>query len=144
HGLGVLGDHLPKSFCVKLVRQGLTDRSKLVRKVAANEARCHILSEVIPDLINLAGVEKDAQTKWEMEHAVALIRDGYHQYLDEDGWQFVVRTSDGYPAMLLYPGSGWCTQSDIEERGAKVVAEEIRRLHTNDNWRHFRWPEEGA
>jgi hypothetical protein len=115
--LGALWDHLPKSFCMNLIRQGLKDRSKLVRQTAANVSRCLVLSEMVDELCQAADVEREAETKWQIEHAVALIRDGYHHYHRPDGSEaFVVRISDGFPAELLYPGPGWCTDADIKEK----------------------------
>lgn len=145
HVLGALWDHLPKSFCVNLVRQGLNDRSKLVRQAAANVARCLILSEMIDELCRAAAEERDPETKWQIEHAVALIRDGYHLYNRPDGTEaFVVRISDGFPAELLYPGAGWCTDADIKQKGPRAVAEEIRRQtsDTDPTRRPFNWPPE--
>ncbi len=145
HVLGALWDHLPKSFCVNLLRQGLKDRSKLVRQAAANVARCLVLTEMIDELCWAAAEERDPETKWQIEHAVALIRDGYHLYKGPDGAEaFVVRISDGFPAELLYPGPGWCTDADIKQKGPKAVAEEIRRQKatTDATRRPFNWPRE--
>jgi hypothetical protein len=143
--LGALWDHLPKSFCINLIRQGFRDRSKLVRQTAANVARCLILSEMVDALCQAATVERDPETKWHMEHAVALIRDGYHLYNLPDGTEtFVVRISDGFPAELLYPVPGRCTDADIKLKGPKAVAEEIRRQTsgTDGTRREFKWPRE--
>jgi hypothetical protein len=140
--LGALWDHLPKSCCLMLIRQGLQDRSNRVRQTAANVARCLILSEMIDDLGQAASTERDAKTKWLIEHAVALIRDGYHHSVDPDGrGTFVVRISDGFPARLLYPGPGWCTEADIKQKGPKAVAEEVRRQGLATE-RPFQWPRE--
>ena len=137
--LGALWDHLPKSFCLTLIRQGLKDRSKRVRQSAADVARCLILSEMIEDLCQAGSVEREAVTKWQIEHAVALIRDGYHLYVGPDGREtFVVRISDGFPARLLYPGPGWCTEDDIKQKGPKADAEEVRRQSLATE-RPFRW-----
>lgn len=143
--LGALSDHLPKSFCLTLIRRGLNDRGKRVRQSAANVARCFLLLELVDELGRIAGAESDPETKWQFEHAVALIRDGYHVYKDAHGSEaFVVRISDGYPAELLYPGAGWCSVEDVKQRGPKAVAEEIRRRASRSDakWRPFRWPAE--
>lgn len=141
--LGSLWDHLPKSFCIGLLRQGLKDRSKTVRQTAANVARCLILSELVDELCDAADVEQNPQTKWQMQHAAALIRDGYDLYKRPDGSEaFVVRISDGFPAKLLYPGEGWCTAEVIKRRGAKAVAEELRWQNAGATERPFRWAKE--
>ncbi len=142
--LGALWDHLPKSFCLNLIRQGLQDRSKRVRQTAANVARCLILSELVEELHQATNLESDADTKFQFELAVALIRDGYHLYqCPVDGTEvFVVRTSDGYPARLLYPGPGWCTEADIKHKGPKAVADELRRQNAGATERPFKWPQE--
>jgi hypothetical protein len=138
--LGALWDHLPKAFCVKLIRQALKDRNKRVRQAAANVARCLILSEMVDELCDAAGLERDAETKWAIEHAVALIRDGYDLYKRPDGSKaFVVRISDGFPAKLSYPGPGWCTEEDIKQKGPKAVADEVRRQNSGATERAFRW-----
>ncbi len=140
--LGTLSDHLPKSFCVHLIRQGLNDRSKLVRQTAANVSRCLILSDVADELCMAASVERDAETKWQIRHALALIRDGYDLYNRPDGSEaFVVRISDGFPAKLLYPGPAY-TKADIRQRGAQAVAEEVRRQNSSATQRPFKWPRE--
>ena len=83
---------------------------------------------MVPELCEVAAAELDPETKSQMKAAAALIRDGYHLYARDDGTQaFVVRISDGFPAKLLYPGDGWCTPEDIKRKGAKVVAEDLRR-----------------
>lgn len=143
--LGALWHHLPKSFCMNLIRQGIRDRSKLVRPTAANVARCLILSEMVDALCQAATIERDPETKWHIEHAVALIRDGYHLYQLPDGTEaFVVRISDGFPAELLYPVPGRCINSDIKQKGPEAVAEEIRRQisGTDGTRREFKWPRE--
>ncbi len=141
--LGLVHDGLPKAFCVELVRQRLTDRSKRVRQVAANVARCFILSDLLPDLDHAAGVERDPDTRFQLEYAAALIRDVYFVYPRADGSEaFVIRVWDGYPAELLYPGDGWCTPADIAERGHRAVAEDIRRYifsRQRPGRRPFRW-----
>ena len=139
-GLRSLWDHLPKSFCLNLIRQGLRDRSKRVRQAAADHALCLILSEMVDELSQAASVETDGETRWQMEHAVALIRDGYHLFTRPDGTEtFVVRISDGFPAKLLYPVPGWCSEADIKRKGAKAVAEEVRRQTSGATDRPFRW-----
>lgn len=148
HVLGSLSDYLPKSFCIDLIRQGLKDRSKLVRRAAADVSRCLVLSEMVDDLCQAARVERDVgtswpDTKWQIEHAVALIRDGFDLYKRPDGSEaFVVRISDGFPATLLCPGPGWCTEADIKQMGAKAVAEELRRTNSDATQRPFKWPKE--
>jgi hypothetical protein len=142
HLLGTLSDHLPKSICVELIRQGLKDRSKVVRRTAAGVSRCLILSEMVDELCQVASVERDAETRWQMRHAVALIRDGYDLYNRPDGSEaFVVRISDGFPAKLLWPGPGY-TEADISEQGARAVAEEVRRQNASATQRPFKWPRE--
>lgn len=137
--LAVLHDRLPKEFCIELIRRGLADTSKRVREVAADQARILILHELLPDLIRSAEAEPEAEMKFAMNWAIALIRDRYFVYTGPDGSRaFVVRISDGYPAELLYPGEGWCTEADLDERGPKAVAEEIRRT-SGRTQRRFRW-----
>lgn len=137
--IGVLHDRLPKEFCIEIIRRALTDKSKRVRDVAADRARVLILHELLPDLTRRAEDEVEPKMKFAMNWAVALIRDRYFVYPRPDGSQaFVVRISDGYPAELLYPGPGWCTQADIDERGPQAVAEEIRRV-SGRTQRRFRW-----
>jgi hypothetical protein len=145
--LATLTDHLPKSFCLNLLRRGLKDRSKFVRRTAAEVSRRLILSEIVDELCQAAGVERDAEagwpnTKWQLQHAIALIRDGYDLYKRPDGSEaFVVRISDGFPATLHYPGPAY-TEEDIRQRGAKVVAEEVRRQNASATMRAFNWPSE--
>jgi hypothetical protein len=87
-------------------------------------------------------VEGDSETKWQIGHAVALIREGYDLYKRPDGSEaFVVRISDGFPATLHWPGSAY-TEADIRKRGAKAVAEEVRRQNSSATQRPFRWPNE--
>jgi hypothetical protein len=77
-----------------------------------------------------------------MHHVIALIRDGYDLYKRPDGSEaFVVRISDGFPATLLWPGPEY-TEADIRQRGAKAVAEEVRRQNASATNRPFRWPRE--
>jgi hypothetical protein len=98
---------------------------------------------MVDELSHAASVERDAETKWQLEHAVALIRDGYQLYKDADGTEaFVVRISDGFPAKLLYPGPGWCTEEDIRQKGPRIVADEVRRKISNATDRPFKWPTE--
>jgi hypothetical protein len=137
--IAVLHDRLPKEFCIEIIRRGLADKSKRVREVAAGQARVLILHELLPELCRCAEGEVEAEMKLAMICAIALIRDRYFVYSRPDGSQaFVVRISDGYPAALLYPGPAWCTQADIDERGPKAVAEEIRRVSGRTR-RKFRW-----
>jgi hypothetical protein len=135
----VLHDRLPKEFCIEMIRRALTDKSKRVRGLAADQARILILHELLPDLTRRADHEVEPKLKFAMKWAIALIRDRYFVYPRPDGSQaFVVRISDGCPAQILYPGPGWCTQADIDERGPKAVAEEIRRV-SGQTQRKFRW-----
>lgn len=137
--IAVLHDRLPKEFCIEIIRRGLADESKRVREIAADRARILILHELLPDLIRREADELEPKMKFAMKWAISLIRDCYFVYHRPDGSRaFVVRISDGCPAELLYPGPGWCTQADIDERGPKAVAEEIRRV-SGRTQRRFRW-----
>ena len=135
----VVHDRLPKEFCIELIRRGLTDRSKRVREVAAEQARILLLHELLPDLQQSEENEDDAKMKFAMNGAIALIRDGYFVNTHPDGSKsLVVRISDGYPAHFFSPGPGYCLQANIDERNPQAAAAEIRRVHGRTE-RKFRW-----
>jgi hypothetical protein len=137
--LGAMHDRLPKEFCLSLVRRGLIDVSKRVRQAAADRCGRFLFREMLADLSRAASVEPDPETKFEIEFATGIVRDGYFIYSRPDGSQaFVVRIADGYPAVLCWPGPAYRTEAGIKERGPRVVAEEIRRV-SGRTWRPFRW-----
>lgn len=137
--LMALNDALPKSFCIDLVRRGLADRSRRVRDIGADMCRRLLLVDLLPELIAAAEAETHAMAKLQMEIFVGIIREGYHIYPDPDGTlRVVVRITEGVPAAMCFPGSGWHPYPITDYGVAKALAERIRR-ETDVTKRPFRW-----
>jgi len=141
--LQAIHDGLPRELCLELARRGLTDRSRVVRHSAADVCRCYLLTDLSAEVEAAAAAERHRPTRQEMELAAGLLRRVYYRYVRDDGSPaFVVRVSDGSPAMMLWPGLGWCPEPR-DDREAREFADRIRHqlAHT---WRPFRWDREPA
>jgi len=134
-----LGDHVPKSFCLKLLRQGLQDRSKEIRRLAAHYSRVLDLTEMIDDLIKLQKTETNTDVQNQLEYSIDLFQQGFH-YNKRYGSLWVRMDNRGVKSM----GGGKYNREYYESHDLKTVAEEIRRDHTNawEKGRELHWPEE--
>jgi hypothetical protein len=142
--LACVHDRLPKEFCIEMARQGLTDRSKGVRAVAAQVCLGLGLTEMLTELEAAAGAECRPETKVDLEWSIGLLRDAFFLYPRADGSQaLVVRISDGVPLEIVWLGPPWCPESVTDRGEAKHYADEFRRLRGRTR-RPFRWDMEGG
>ena len=116
------GDHLPKSFCLRILRQGLQDRSKEVRRLAAHYSEVLDLIEMLDDLIKLKRTETNANVLDQLEYSVNMFQQGFH-YNKQYG-SFWVRYDDG--SVKSVSGRKY-NREYYESNDLKTVAEEIRQ-----------------
>src|SRR5262249_42283979 len=109
---------MPLEFTLRLIRQGLRDRSANVRGKAADWAGRLRVREVVPDLEAALAAEKNAKAKQTIEFELRLLRDGYILEENKDGTFCVTAfTPNGC-------GSRYFQRTEIEQRGIEgIVAE---------------------
>jgi hypothetical protein len=72
-----LHPEMPGPQLQDVLGQGLTDRSKHVRKQAAQKCDQLNLREMVPVILRQAAAEADAEVKRELEYHARMIQDGY-------------------------------------------------------------------
>lgn len=134
-----LGDHLPKSFCIRILRQALQDRSKEVRRHAAHRTECLDLTEMLDDLLLLQTTEKNTDVQSQLEYSIDMFQQGFH-YNKQYGSLWVRMENGGTKSV----GGRTYNREYYESHDLKTVAEEIRRKFANE-WetpRQWDWPVE--
>src|SRR5262245_15033408 len=91
-----LHPEMPRPLLQDVLVQGLTDRSKHVRKQAARKCDLLNLREMVPVILRQAEAEADAEVKRELEYHARLIQDGFVIERDRrGGLTLAVRLKDG-------------------------------------------------
>jgi hypothetical protein len=109
----------PLAFTLRLIRQGLQDKSSIVRQKAADWAGRLRLREVVLDLEEAFGKEQNAKVKATIEFELKLLRDGYILKPDPDGGFWITAfTPNG-------TGSRRVEQTEFERRGIQAIVAEI-------------------
>ncbi len=137
-----LGDELPKSFCLKILRKGLRDRSKEVRRISAHYAEVHSLEEMLDDLIDLKRTENNADVQYQLEYSIDMFQQRFH-YNKQYGSLWVRYDDDSVRSIS---GQRY-NRAYFESHDLKAVAEEIRREFPLKSWERRRkpnWPDEAV
>ncbi len=79
---------------VRLIGMLLRDRSRRVRRLAADKAMGFGMKELLPELIQAVQAETNLQLRDELEAQVALLRDGYRVRALDDGSVWVTCRKD--------------------------------------------------
>lgn len=109
----------PLDFTLRLIRQGLRDKSANVRGKAADWAGRLRVRQVVPDLETAFAVEKNNKAKQTMEFELRLLRDGYILEPETDGsYRVTAFTPNGC-------GSRWFKGTEIKKRGMKAILAEF-------------------
>jgi hypothetical protein len=113
-----LNEATPLDFTLRIIRQGLQDKSANVRGKAADWAGRLRLRQVVSDLEAAFAVEKNKEARETIEFELRLLRDGYILERDEEGMlQVTAFTPNGV-------ATGYFEAAEIEERGIdSIVAE---------------------
>jgi hypothetical protein len=114
-----LGKATPLEFSLRLIRQGLRDKSASVRLKAADWAGRLRVREVVPELEQALEKETNAKARDTIGFELSLLRDG-----------FIVKPGpdDGLHVATYSTGGGvagrWVRRAELESRGlAAIVAE---------------------
>jgi hypothetical protein len=114
-----LGKATPLDFAIRLIRQGLRDKSAHVRKKAADWAGSLRLREAVPDLESALTVETNTKAKETIEFELRLLRDGHILEPDsDDGFFITAFISNGV-------GGRWVSRVELEQRGIETIIAEM-------------------
>ncbi len=111
----------PPDFTLRLLQQGLRDKSSRVRTKAADWAGRLLVAELVPDLEAAFAKEKHETTKGTLEFELRLLRDGYILEPDEDDddhFSITVRIPNG-------TRGGWVSRSELDQRGIQAIVAEL-------------------
>jgi hypothetical protein len=109
----------PLDFTLRLIRQGLRDKSANVRGKAADWAGRLRIRQVVSDLEAALAVEKNKKARETIEFELRLLRDGYILTQETDGTFCVTAfTPNGC-------GSRWFKGPEIEQRGMEAIVAEF-------------------
>jgi hypothetical protein len=118
--LGV-GRRAPRSLRREVLKRGLSDRSALVRRHAANQVVFHDLRELLPALETAAARERKADVRREIERCHLRLRDGY--ILTPVG-------GDNFDLSVAFERGGFGTKTvsraELEARGVEALAAAFR------------------
>ncbi len=116
----------PLQFTLRLIRQGLRDKSASVRRKAADWAGRLRIQEVVPELEEALEKEANRKAKDTIEFDLRLLRDGYILQPDED---------DGFEVTTFLTDGGvtgrWVRRSELESRGLDVIVAELAARWNN-------------
>jgi hypothetical protein len=114
-----IGKAAPLAFKVKLLRQGLRDKSSKVRQMSADWTGRLRLRELVPDLEEAVAAEQDAKTKATMQYALNCLNGGYT----------VKHESDGTVAVTKFTLNGgqtrWFEKEELDRRGIEAILAEF-------------------
>ena len=137
-----LSDNHPRSYCLELLLRGTKDRSLSVAHVASWSALkldLHELADSISDRIKT--VEKPV-ARLEMEMIVGLMRNGFLEYHNENGYNIVVSFPDRYPTQVIWPGRWLIPEGEVHKVGLAKVRELIEDSPMGGNFcREWQWPD---
>jgi hypothetical protein len=109
----------PLDFTLRIIRQGLRDKSANVRRKAADWAGRLRIRQVVPELEAAFAVEKNNKAKETIEFELRLLRDGYILKPEKAGTFCVTAfTPNGC-------GSRWFKGTEIEQRGMEAIVAEF-------------------
>jgi len=114
-----IGKDSPKSFQLKLLSQGLRDRSSSVRWKSADWAGRLRLRELVPELEEAFAREKHEKARQTIELELRLLRDGFILDRKQDGTMWIT---------TFVPHGIRCQrieQTEIDARGIEAIAAEI-------------------
>jgi HEAT repeats len=116
-----LAKSTPHDLTVRLLQQGLQDKSANVRQKAADWAGRLRMRDVVPDLESAAARENNAKTKATIEFELKLLRDGYIlEPGPDDGFEVTTFTNNGI-------ASRWIAASELKQRGVDAIVAELAR-----------------
>jgi hypothetical protein len=110
-----IGEEAPHGFKVKLLRQGLRDKSAKVRQKSADWIFRRSLRDLVADLEEALAAENDAKAKGMIEYALKSLRGGYT----------VKHEPDGTVAVTVFTLNGgltqWFEQAELDRRGIEAI-----------------------
>ncbi len=135
-----LTDQHERKYCLELLESGVGDRSAHVAHVAAWKAvklDLHELSIAIED--RLETIRKPI-VKLELQMTVGLMRNGFYEYHNENGYNIVVAFPDRYPTMVIWPGG--VSEGEVHSVGLEKLRERILESggHGVGTTRDWQWP----
>ena len=114
-----IGKGAPHNFKVKLLRQGLRDKSARVRQKSADWTWRLSLRDLVSDLEQALTAENDVKAKGTIEYALKSLKGGYT----------VKREPDGTVAVTVFTLKGgvtqWFNQADVDRRGIEAIVAEF-------------------
>lgn len=114
-----IGNGAPLDFKVKLLRQGLGDKSSKVRQKSADWTGRLCLTQLVPELERAVAAEENAKAKAAMEYALNCLKGGYT----------VRQEADGTVAITKFSHNGgttrWCEQDELDRRGMEALLAEF-------------------
>ncbi len=133
-----MNSRLPRSYCVKILRQGLADRGSSVRSLAAYRIQNLLLKEMLPDLEQRLSLEKNDATKQNFEQAISMLRFGYF-YNAEAGHMLIQ-----WAGAIQTPGGKKYTRDYFAQNDHATIVEEFRQRAADSMVREFTWPDENG
>lgn len=97
-----INDRYPRSYCVSILSRLITDRSAKVKDVVAGRISSLNLTELLPAIQHALAQEKDPKIQWCYNHALSLMRDGYHYDIREKDATLWLYYPEQYPASTPY------------------------------------------
>jgi hypothetical protein len=113
----------PLDFTLRIIRQGLRDKSATVRGKAADWTGRLRLRQVVPDLEAAFAVEKNTKARETIEFELRLLRDGYILEQEENGTFCVTAFTP------IGCGSRRFKGTEIEQRGIEAIVAEFASDH---------------
>ncbi len=114
-----IGKQSPLEFKLRILRQGLGDKSSKVRGKAADWIGRLRLKELVPELEEAFAVETKTSTKDTIEFNLKLLRDGY----------ILKPASDGRVSVTTFIPNGimgsYVAQTELETRGIQAIISDM-------------------
>lgn len=109
----------PRSFTLRILRQGLRDKSARVRRKTADWAGRLRIHELVPVLEEALAIEKNAKAKATIEFELRLLRDGYIlEGARDGGFEVTTFSSDGVAGR-------WVSRSELKRLGIKAIVADL-------------------
>jgi hypothetical protein len=110
-----IAESAPRPFQLRLLRQGLRDKSSRVRWKAADWAGRLRLADLVPELEDAFAAEKNSRARSTIEFNLRLLRDGYILVPELDG---SVEVTTFCKNGIV---SGWFQEREIRKRGIRAI-----------------------
>ncbi len=135
-----LTDQHDRKYCLDLLKCGIGDRSASVSHVAAWKAVKLDLNELTEAIEDRLKTVKKPIVNLELQMTVGLMRNGFHEYRNENGYNIVVAFPDRYPTMVIWPGG--VTEGEVHSIGLAKLRERILASggHNDGTTRNWQWP----